>query len=104
MTFKELIDQLILQCGYGAEDYEFASPSKLKFYTTPKPGDRVRIVWRHEAVDHGYLLTLPGFEPDDFMVGGVVHVHTPYDDVAPIWITLDQLLANELVETIELTR
>ena len=102
-----LLGRLRTQCGYNNREHKFATrEQQQKLAGTPQPGSRVHIHWKSEAVDRGYILTLPGHEPRDVCIGGVVHVPQPdnpggKDSIGPIWETLDDLLRNEQVERIE---
>lgn len=74
-----------------------------------EPGCQIIIRWKivenwvgEPLVDYGYVFTWPN-EDDD--VGACVHIPRPAAgsdrDVGPEWRTMNELLANELIESIE---
>jgi hypothetical protein len=75
----------------------------------PEPGASVTIYWKPipgevggRTVDHGYVFVFPH---EDEEVGACVHIPNPDPrgdrDVSPEWPTLNDLLANILIERIE---
>lgn len=103
-----VLGRLRTQCGFNNREHFFCTrEQQQKLKGQPRPGSHVLIYWRSTAiVDRGYILTLPGHEPEDVWIGGVVHVPHPdnpggKDSIGPIWNTLDELLQNEQVTKIE---
>lgn len=100
----KLLGMLRTQCGMNDRDHAFATPQQCeKIVGRPEPGSLIEIHWPDiEAVDSGYIFTLPGYEDDDVFMGGVVHVPSPdnpggMDSVPAEWTTFDELLRNPRV-------
>lgn len=104
-SLRPLYDQLRLQLGMLPGDYEFGDPSKVAGPSL-RVGSTVKIVFRDtDDVHEGVVFTLPGLEPNDVWMGGVIQVARPYfegdkDCPGPIWVTVDQALKNEQIERI----
>lgn len=106
-----LIGKIGLYCGYYGE-YKFPPTDKIIGADLPhghfkklNPGDKLKIHWA-DYYDVGYIFTLPGFEGNDVWMAGIVHIPNPSnpggkDNLEPVWITLNDLLENELIKRIE---
>lgn len=132
-TISELEQELKKSVG-EIESPEMCLEKITLIDTDGKPGDKVIIHWKinesdlphhsfvydpdnghdensHDAhgttlefSDVGYIFTLPGYDPCDIWLGGVVHIPHPDcsidDDTFPIWETLLNLSLNESVKQI----
>ena len=80
-------------------------------YEWLEPGVKLRVVWNDEEygfADEGYLTVFPfSGEGNDIWMAGVVHIPNPVDSggkgggIEPVWLSLNDLLLNEYVASVE---